>query len=164
MSRRRREWTNADWWKSVFWEKVGVAGEDECWLWLASVFKDDGYGQFQLGARPHGAHRVAWFLMNGEIPDGMQVLHKCDNPPCCNPNHLFLGTPLANMQDKNAKGRGVYLKGGDTYNARLRADDVRDMRERRKQGEQLKSIAERHGVSFQHVSDIVHRRRWAHVA
>lgn len=64
-----------------------------------------GYGKISFNGRPIGAHRMAWILTNGPIPDGASVCHRCDNPPCCNPEHLFLGTQDDNMADMNTKGR-----------------------------------------------------------
>ena len=73
-----------------FWEKVVRRGDDECWDWNAS--KDRfGYGWLSVGQRMHHGHRISWQLHNGAIPNCLCVLHKCDNPPCTNPDHLFLG-------------------------------------------------------------------------
>lgn len=84
------------------------AGADACWPWLASRNRA-GYGLFSVGKRAtrdrSNAHRVAWVFANGPIPVGMWVLHKCDNPPCVNPAHLFLGTHEDNYADRHAKGR-----------------------------------------------------------
>lgn len=92
-----------------FWRKVQKS--DGCWWWI-SVRNEDGYGQFrndELG-RMEGAHRFSWRLTHGDIPHGMCVLHHCDNPPCVNPDHLFLGTQQDNIADMHAKGR--YVKRG----------------------------------------------------
>lgn len=90
-----------------FWGKV--LKTDGCWLWMAG--KDqDGYGKFSVGprsiARPKLAHRIAWELTNGEVSESIFVLHRCDNPSCVRPDHLFLGTHQDNMDDMVAKGRG----------------------------------------------------------
>jgi len=91
-----------------FWEKVDIRDPDECWPWTKSC-NPWGYGKF---ARVHGdivpAHRMAWELTHGPIPDGLFVLHHCDNPPCCNPYKcLFLGTHQDNMRDMASKGRAT---------------------------------------------------------
>jgi hypothetical protein len=86
-----------------FWEKVDRTGD--CWLWTGS---GDRYGHVRLNGKIVQAHRVAWELTNGPIPEGLQCLHTCDRPLCVNPEHLWLGTRSDNMLDMVAKGR----KGG----------------------------------------------------
>lgn len=96
-----------------FWSKVDIRDIDECWVWTRSL-KAKGYGQFRVHpapASPQTASRVAWQLANGPIPDGLFVCHACDNPPCCNPNHLFLGMPIDNTRDMIRKGRARYVGG-----------------------------------------------------
>lgn len=99
-----------------FWARVEKRGPDECWPWTG--YRDaKGYGQIALNRRTaEGAHRVSWALARGEIPDGIHVLHRCDNPPCCNPAHLFLGTHADNMWDMKAKGRASGGPGPLTVN------------------------------------------------
>lgn len=92
-----------------FWSKVAKGAPDTCWEWQASR-NNHGYGQFGIASpdgprRMVGAHRVAWELTNGPIPDGQEVCHRCDNPPCCNPADLFLGTQQDNLDDAASKGR-----------------------------------------------------------
>jgi hypothetical protein len=94
-----------------FWSKVGRA-ESGCWEWQWSVFKQTGYGQFALDSKtPVNAHRMSWELVNGTVPSGLFVLHKCDNRKCVNPEHLFLGNQQDNMEDMAKKGRHVGTKG-----------------------------------------------------
>jgi hypothetical protein len=83
-----------------------VLRTEGCWLWTAGI--KHHYGQFRVGIRQCLAHRVAWELYCGSIPEGMCVLHNCDNQLCVNPNHLFLGTQLDNIRDRNNKGRTAH--------------------------------------------------------
>lgn len=91
--------------------KIDTSGHPNgCWIWLAA--KTCGYGVINIGnGITRKASRVTWELLIGPIPKGMHVLHRCDNPPCVNPAHLFLGTHLDNVADMNAKGRGAHVIG-----------------------------------------------------
>jgi HNH endonuclease len=94
-----------------FWSKVGECNRWPwfCWEWQAGCF-DNGYGAFWLRRKLWKAHRVAWLIQFGEIPDDLKVLHKCDNPRCVRPSHLFLGTDADNMHDRDRKGRHGWSK------------------------------------------------------
>lgn len=90
-----------------FWSKVRIGEPDDCWEWTATRFPS-GYGNFSMGARSQGkvgAHRVAYELANGPIPPGMDICHHCDNPPCCNPRHLYAGSVSDNLRDAVRRGR-----------------------------------------------------------
>lgn len=88
-----------------------IETETGCWEWSRRKNPVTGYGQTCEGDRVLGAHRVAWTIANGAIPDGLWVLHTCDNRPCCNPDHLYLGDALQNADDRDSRGRGWWQKG-----------------------------------------------------
>jgi len=146
--------------KARFWDKVEVRGENECWEWKKGKDKD-GYGQVTLRKKPYRSHRLAWILTNGQIPDGKLVLHACDNPPCENPKHLFLGTHKENVEDRVEKIRSA--TGEKNAGCKLTKLKVLCIRKRYSEGETQVSIAECFGVSFQQVSRIVNREKWAHI-
>jgi len=97
---------------ALFWARVVPVSDDPdgCWEWTGGRDAKTGYGKFRLlysGRQPHlWAHRVAYLLSRGVLPEGRRVLHRCDNPPCCRPDHLFVGTQRDNLRDMLAKGRG----------------------------------------------------------
>lgn len=145
-----------------FWLKVDRSGgPDSCWEWQG--FQHNGYGWLTSNKRCYRAHRLTWELTNGPIPEGMSVLHRCDNPPCCNPAHLFLGTDLDNVQDAIRKGRRASRKGTQNAQVKLSEDDVREIREWRAAGATQPAIAAIYGVSQQTISNIIHRKRWDHL-
>lgn len=129
---------------------------DECWEWAR--YKKRRYGSLKVGRKGVLAHRMAWELANGEIPDGMKVLHKCDNPPCCNPNHLFLGTQLDNIKDRDTKGRQVAPKGEQNGNCVLSDEQVAEIRRRYEYGSRTNgtvALAREFGASQPQISNIV---------
>lgn len=148
-----------------FWEKVQKG--DGCWEWTASLQKERGYGQINIDRRPHVAHRISWTLTNGKIPDGMCVLHKCDNRKCVRPNHLFLGTNKDNTLDMLAKGRQangcLITRGENVHTASLTEAQIPEIRSAAAAGETQRSIAKRYGVRQSAIWMIIHRRSWAHV-
>lgn len=89
-----------------FWARADIQGDDDCWNWL-EYKNNDGYGNYHIGKKIINAHRMAYTIIYGDIPNGQLVCHKCDNPSCINPKHLFLGTRKDNMQDASKKGRIV---------------------------------------------------------
>lgn len=135
-----------------FWKKVDINGLNECWEWTASRHPR-GYGQFRFEQTTHRAHRIAFFFANGYHPKGKSVCHRCDNPPCCNPNHLFEGTQKDNMVDCVKKKRKKTL---------LSEKDVIEIRKKFISGHfTLKEIAGEYCISKSFASNIVRGERWA---
>lgn len=156
-----------------FWARVDRSDPDGCWLWLGAKRSDKGYGGVWDGERWTHSHRFAYTLTYGPITDGLWVLHKCDNPPCCRPDHLFLGTQLDNIHDMLDKGRyrsGPALhpermpKGEAHGQAKATADTVRAIRERYAAGGIThKELGREYGLSRLTVGDIIRRRIWRHL-
>ena len=125
---------------SRFWNKVNIGSPDDCWEWTASKkgsTKRSSYGQFYIhGYKMVCAHRVAWMLANGDAKDGLCVLHKCNNPSCCNPSHLYLGTISDNSQDSIRAGTHAWsnLKGEKHPQRKLTECDVLEIRRLYKTG------------------------------
>lgn len=143
------------------WRRVTRGETDTCWEWTG-YRNPKGYGHIQT-ASPRRvmrlAHRVAWELTHGPIPDGLSVLHRCDNPPCCNPRHLFLGTVQDNNADMRAKGRQA--RGGGVPQAKLTPEKAREIEARYLRGGVLqKELAAEYGVHQMTVSRIVRGKQW----
>jgi hypothetical protein len=151
-----------------FWEKVDRRGPDECWPWIR-YRNHEGYGHFAITpGRVIGAHRAVWELTVGSIPNGLHVLHRCDNPPCVNPEHLFLGTNADNVQDSFLKKRRKNRprSGEQNNNAVLTEAAVREIRQiladgTHKRGTQS-ALARRFRVSVNLISLIKKGRIWRH--
>lgn len=133
-----------------------------CWEWTGARRKK-GYGMLRIDGKTCAAHRVSYELAFQKIPDGLSVLHRCDNPPCCNPAHLFLGTYADNAQDRERKGRSNTVRGSRQGSALLDEDKVREIRHRRASGELRRDLAKAFDVSIHCIDDIVHRKSWKHV-
>lgn len=148
-----------------FWSKVQKS--DGCWLWMGSR-SNQGYANFYVDGVRKLSHRFAWELTNGPIPSGLLVCHKCDNPPCVNPDHLFLGTSTDNMRDAAAKGRihgGNGVRGEAHRCAKLTEDDVRRIREVATDKTcSHTALAREYGISVPAVQQVVYRKTWRHVA
>lgn len=169
-----------------FWAHVDVRGPDECWPWRDAK-SDRGYGLVRYRKRNWKAPRLAWVLTYESDPGKSFVLHRCDNPPCCNPAHLFLGTHEENMADMTAKGRHVtrtrtdHLPSGDNHharkhpevmargeghgNAKLTEAEVRAIRATWDSGQSsIAALARSYGMSKYAITCVVHRKTWRHVA
>ena len=151
-----------------FWQKVQrLAGG--CLEWTAS--RDlHGYGRCAVGQqRVTAAHRVSWRIHFGDIPSDLRVLHRCDNPPCVNPEHLFLGTLVDNARDAAAKGRLSSQQHPERYQgekngqAKLTGSAVREIKQRLANGEGPKSIAGVYGVDDATIAHIKAGRHWTHI-
>jgi hypothetical protein len=154
-----------------FWKYVQKG--DGCWEWCGARSPDD-YGLFNSGvSASRKAHRYSWFLHNGPIPPGLAVCHQCDNPPCVNPDHLFLGTVADNNADRQAKGRSRggtcgpaperRARGERIGTAKLTDSTVREIRERVAAGESHSAIARSLGVVHTTVTNVIRRHTWHHV-
>lgn len=150
-----------------FWDKVDIKTENECWNWKASTrgHSTHDYGRFYFRKTRIQSHRVAWIISFGEIPIGLKVCHKCDNPKCVNPNHLFLGTQEDNMKDCKKKGRtGQNLTCGTTrYNAKVNDQKVKIIRAMFDNGYTNKGLSKMFEIAPSTICDIVKRRTWRHI-
>jgi hypothetical protein len=144
--------------KERFWSKVNVRGPAECWEWTAGQHSW-GYGTFHVGGKRVKAHRYSWALHYGPIPDGLCVCHRCDNPSCVNPGHLFLGTHAANMADAARKGR-VHM-GEDNGTALLTENEVLEIVERCRAGETVMEVANDYGVSSGCIYSLIRGDSWS---
>lgn len=144
-----------------FWNNVKEV-ESGCWEWQAGRMKD-GYGKVFLGGY-WLAHRLAYTALVGPIPDGLSVLHHCDNPPCVNPAHLFPGTQADNMRDCSAKNRIAKRWGEKSPTAKLTATQVIDIRTRCRPGRGSPTnqtrLAEEYGITQAQISAIVLGKSW----
>jgi hypothetical protein len=153
---------------ACFWEKVRRGSSEECWEWTANR-KDTGYGRFMIRRKRDGAyrsflaHRIVFYLANGPFNESLSVMHNCDNPACCNPAHLSLGTHLENMRDCVRKGSKAGMAGERNHQAKLTEDVVRLIRQSTGRGSGA-ALARRYGVTSTLISNIKTGKAWRHVA
>lgn len=156
-----------------FMEKVRIT--NSCWEWTSSLV-GKGYGFFWHTKGDRLAHRLAYTMFNGPIPPGLCVLHYCDNPPCVNPGHLYLGTIVENNADRDSKGRtarGIthgsrtkpnrVARGERSGQAKLTEDNVRSIRAAIATGESHCALGRQYGVRHATIWNIAHRKTWAHL-
>lgn len=143
--------------KKRFEEKINKTAS--CWEWTACK-TEHGYGRISIGGRPVKAHRVSYGIYMGKIPHGLCVLHRCDNPSCVNPFHLFIGTALDNISDMHMKGRGnIGEVNGSAILSKSEVVQIRDLYPMLN----YREIAEMYGVGKITVFDIIKRKTWKHI-
>ncbi len=150
-----------------FWSRVNKDGptmpnmDTPCWVWTAHVV-DDGYGTLQVNGKILRCHVYSFKLSFGDFEPGLCVLHRCDNPPCVSPGHLFLGTHTDNSRDKVNKGRQA--KGEQAHAAKLTSPQVIEMRELYAKGNMTQAaIAQQFAITPQSAYRILRRKQWKHV-
>lgn len=150
-----------------FWVKTELT--DTCWIWLGAKY-DGNYGCFYWQHRNRRPHRLVWSILFGEMPPDMMVCHKCDNPPCFNPSHLFLGTNADNQADANRKGRHGWRthpltrkQGEEVCNAGFTNSQVREIKIELANGASIKEVARRHGIAEYTIRRIKRGENWAHI-
>lgn len=148
-----------------FWAKLRPGAPDDCWLWQGARYAPNGYGKLvqRNPSKEHRAHRLSYEIHNGAIPAGLEICHHCDNPPCCNPAHLFLGTHADNMHDMIVKGRRTCAHGKQHPRAKLRDDDVRVIRLLNASGISQTALGAQYGIPQSAVSSIIRGKTWKHV-
>lgn len=151
--------------KYRFFEKVEKT--DACWRWIGAKWGSKDYGVFTVHERCYFAHRISWIIANGEIPEGLHVLHHCDNRQCVNPKHLFLGNNADNVRDKVSKNRHVF----GTYHPRckLTEDQVKEIRSAKlcRTGPNkltAQMLAEKYGMSRRAIRSIFYGETWKHLS
>ena len=146
-----------------FWQKVHRSkDEDACWEWQRCC-NDSGYGIIRVNGRNERAHRVAFVLTHGPIPDGKHILHSCHNPPCCNPKHLKIGTDLDNFKDRIDCGTAVPPPihiGSANPSARLTESEVIEIRA---SGLSVTDLATKYGVRRGTINFILKGQTWRHL-
>ena len=149
-----------DRWIERFWSRVQTTGDDTCWPWLRYCMSPPkNYGQTGLGQTVLYTHRVAYELIYGAFAKELCVLHKCDNPPCCNPSHLFLGSKMDNNKDMANKGRRVFAPG-----AKLTWEEVRMIRLLYSSGTvSQRYLSQQFNIGRSQISYIVNFKQWKEI-
>ena len=143
---------------SQFWDRVDMSGE--CWIWKGNIDSSNGYGRVALPRQKQGkAHRIAYELHYGVSPTDC-VLHRCDNPPCVRPSHLFMGSRADNNQDRHQKGRSGSHRGIANGRAKLNEESVAEIRRMYVSGDTQTRLASMFGVTPSMVGHIVRGEAW----
>lgn len=169
--------TNEDFYKNV--TRIG-----NCWIWKG-LKNESGYGMFSLNGRQSRAHRISYEIHIGAIPEGLFICHKCDNPACVNPDHLFSGTAKENSMDMMKKGRNMHVTKPETLArgerngthtkpetvrrgtkiewSKLTDNSVMEIRSKYANGESAPSLAKKHNVFLSTIYKVVYRKTWKHI-
>lgn len=147
--------------ESVFWAKVKRAGARECWFWQGAR-NTKGYGAMNFRCKTWSAHRLAWALTNGAAPSTQHVCHRCDNPSCVNPAHLFLGTNTENVGDRDSKNRQA--RGVKIWSTKLNGKAATKIRRLLAAGRSISDAASEFNVNRKTIRQIRDRKTWRYVA
>ncbi len=153
--------------------RISPCHDDGCWLWVGKT-NGCGYGQYVIDKKPYPAHRYSWAIVNGDPDRNLLVCHRCDNPSCVNPGHMFLGTDADNLRDAKNKGRmrgnpNLYRKrlacqvGMLNHNNRLTEGQVMEIRELYRLGNGRTDLAKQFSISSAQIIRIVRRVQWKHL-
>lgn len=140
-----------------FYQRVDQSDLSGCWLWTGGI-NNRGYGTMSFNGKSMLVHRFSYLMTNGEIPDGLFILHSCDNPLCIHPGHLHAGTQKQNQQEMQSRGR-CYVG----FGSGLTADAVRDIRQNHPLGIPIDTLAKKYNVSARAVRKVVRGDSWKDV-
>jgi predicted XRE-type DNA-binding protein len=141
------------------WKYINKKGEDECWEWIGAIH--NRYGRFSISGKIKPSHYIVYELINNSIPIGLLVCHKCDNPKCCNPKHLFLGTHGDNMRDMINKGRDKKAFGEMNGNSKIKKKEVDEIKQLYSTNNySQRELAKQFNISQSTIFQIVNRRTW----
>ena len=159
----RGTWQQPESLRTKFLKHALIGSKESCWGWKGSKHKQ-GYGMAYAQGAVIKAYRLSYLVNIGEIPEGICVCHKCDNPSCVNPDHLFLGTQAENILDMDKKGRRTPQKGAFNHNAKLSEAEVASLREvYSKGGNTISTLAKQYGLSISGCYSIIKRKTWSHI-
>jgi len=153
--------------KKRFWKNIDKKEKEQCWQWKLAVDKD-GYGRYNIGSKPNktamkvGSHRLSFLLHYGYLPSEKLLCHKCDNPKCCNPHHLFAGSHMDNLKDMYRKNRAKV--GEACSNSKLTTEKVLRIRKLYETGKWSKvALGKEFNVSDKTIGNIVYNKKWKHI-
>lgn len=146
----------------LFWSYVPKTSDDACWNWQGFL-NQHGYGRMKVKGRGWLANRLSWTIHFGEIAPGLNVCHRCDNPACVNPRHLWLGTQLQNIADRESKKRGGDHKGTKNGRAKISVAEALEIRQKAVTPNLKLYYSRKHGLSLSYIYNIVREKTWKHI-